>query len=85
MRPESKGTKGDGRHFWFDSPDTKPLIRCPTFDCTQGSLTMSERRPVENSEDRGEWVTPVVRRMDAGDAESGFPGAVEDAPYVLAS
>jgi len=47
---------------------------------------MSERRPVEHSEDRrGEWVTPVVRRMDAGDAESGFPGTVEDAPYVNAS
>lgn len=47
---------------------------------------MSERRPVENSEDRrGEWVTPVVRRMDAGDAESGFPGGAEDAPYVFAS
>jgi hypothetical protein len=47
---------------------------------------MSERRPVEqNEERRGEWVTPVVRRMDAGDAESGFPGAVQDAPYVNAS
>jgi hypothetical protein len=47
---------------------------------------MSERRPVEKSEEsRGEWVTPVVRCMDAGDAESGFPGVVEDAPYVYAS
>ena len=47
---------------------------------------MSERRPVEkNEESRGEWVTPVVRRMDAGDAESGFPGALTDAPYVNAS
>jgi hypothetical protein len=47
---------------------------------------MSERRPVENSEDRrGEWVTPVVRRMDAGDAEAGFGGTTEDAPYVFAS
>ena len=47
---------------------------------------MSERRPVEtNEERRGEWVTPVVRCMDAGDAESGFPGVLEDAPYVYAS
>lgn len=50
-------------------------------------MSMSEHRPVEGIETdgRSEWVTPSVRRMDAGDAESGFPGAVEDAPYVNAS
>ena len=47
---------------------------------------MSERRPVEKSEEsRGEWVTPVVRCMDAGDAESGFPGSQNDAPFVTTS
>lgn len=47
---------------------------------------MSERRPVEKTaERRDEWVTPVVRSMDAGDAEAGFPGAIEDAPFVFAS
>jgi len=47
---------------------------------------MSERRPVEKNEvRRGEWITPVVRRMDAGDAEAGFPGLTEDVPYVNAS
>jgi hypothetical protein len=32
-----------------------------------------------------EWVKPEVRRMSAGDAESGFPGSTEDAPFVTTS
>lgn len=31
------------------------------------------------------WVAPVVRRINAGDAESGFPGANQDAPFVQSS
>jgi hypothetical protein len=34
---------------------------------------------------RMEWVKPEVRRMSAGDAESGFPGSAEDAPFVTTS
>jgi hypothetical protein len=36
-------------------------------------------------ETRLDWVKPEVRRMSAGDAESGFPGTNTDAPYVTTS
>jgi hypothetical protein len=42
-------------------------------------------RGTRPSVERLEWVTPEVRRMSAGDAESGFPGSAEDAPFVTTS
>lgn len=50
-------------------------------------MSMSNIQPVDTKQEEGraEWTTPSVRRMDAGDAEAGFPGAVQDAPYVNAS
>ena len=38
-----------------------------------------------SADTRMEWVKPEVRRMSAGDAESGFPGSTSDAPYVTTS
>ena len=43
-------------------------------------------RGVQSSADtRLEWIKPEVRRMSAGDAESGFPGSQSDAAYVTTS
>jgi hypothetical protein len=44
-----------------------------------------ERSAHSSADTRLEWVKPEVRRMSAGDAESGFPGTTEDAPYVTTS
>ena len=42
-------------------------------------------RGAQGADTRLQWVKPEVRRMSAGDAESGFPGSVSDAPYVTTS
>ena len=44
-----------------------------------------ERGAHTSADTRLEWVKPEVRRMSAGDAESGFPGSANDAPYVTTS
>ena len=44
-----------------------------------------ERGAEMSAEARSEWVKPEVRRMSAGDAESGFPGNRTDAPFVSTS
>ena len=44
-----------------------------------------ERGAQLSADTRREWVKPEVRRMSAGDAESGFPGSRKDAPYVTTS
>ena len=44
-----------------------------------------ERGAQMTADTRLEWVKPEVRRMSAGDAESGFPGSTEDAPVVTTS
>jgi hypothetical protein len=44
-----------------------------------------ERGVHTSADTRMDWVKPEVRRMSAGDAESGFPGNHEDAPFVQTS
>jgi hypothetical protein len=44
-----------------------------------------ERGAHSTAETRMDWVKPEVRRMSAGDAESGFPGGTVDAPFVTTS
>ena len=44
-----------------------------------------ERGAQTIADTRLDWVKPEVRRMSAGDAESGFPGSTEDAPFVTTS
>ncbi|MDB5719442.1 MAG: hypothetical protein JWP15_60 [Alphaproteobacteria bacterium] len=44
-----------------------------------------ERGAQTSADTRLQWVKPEVRRMSAGDAESGFPGSQTDAPFVTTS
>lgn len=37
------------------------------------------------SDGKKAWVTPAIRRIRAGDAEAGFAGAREDAPFAQSS
>ena len=48
-------------------------------------MTQENGLGAQNADSRLEWVKPEVRRMSAGDAESGFPGSQNDAPYVTTS